>query len=53
MSLRDITNYKSGEFNINPYQGLLKDKENLKYKFGTAKLYPNPSEYSKFKNICD
>lgn len=53
MSLRDIVEYKKGIVKINPYQGLLEGKDNYKFKFGIAKLYPTPSEYVKFKDICD
>ena len=53
MSLRDIVNYKTGEIKTNPYQGLLKGKEKSEFKLGKAKLYPSPSEYYKFKDICD
>ena len=53
MSLKDIVNYKTGEIKINPYQGLLRGKEDSEFKFGQAKLYPTPSEYGKFEDICD
>jgi hypothetical protein len=53
VSLRDIVEYKMGIVQIKPYQGLLKGKENSKFDFGKAKLYPNPSEYVNFKDICD
>jgi len=53
MSLRDIVDYKTGIVKTNPYQGLLKGTEKSKFKFGKAKLYPTPSEYEKFKDICD
>lgn len=53
MSLRDIIEYKEGLVERSPYQGLLKNKENTKFKFGMDLIYPNPNEYSKFKDICD
>jgi hypothetical protein len=53
MSLKDIVNYKTGIIKTNPYQGLLKGKEDSEFKFGNAKLYPSPSEYGKFEDICD
>ena len=53
MSLRDIIEYKAGLVERSPYQGLLKNMENTKFKFGMNLIYPNPNEYSKFKDICD
>jgi len=53
MSIRDIVNYNTGIVKTNPYQGLLKGKENSKFRFGKGILFPTPSEYSKFKDICD
>jgi hypothetical protein len=53
MSLRDIIEYKAGIVKNSPYLGLLKDKENSKYKFGKGRVYPSLDEYSKFKDLCD
>jgi hypothetical protein len=53
MSLSDVVNYKKGLIKTNPYQGLLKGKDKSVFNFGKAKIYPTPSEYYKFKDICD
>jgi DNA polymerase type B, organellar and viral len=53
MSLQDIVAYKNKIIKNNPYQGLLKGKEGSNFNFGSAKLYPSPSEYDKFEDICD
>ena len=53
VSLRDIVEYKTGVINKNPYQGLLKGKNNLKYNFGKGVLYPASEDYSKFNDLCD
>lgn len=47
-SLRDIVEYNLGLVKIDPYQGLLKGKENLNFNFGNGKFYPTPSEFDKF-----
>nr|QWO71407.1 DNA polymerase [Termitomyces sp. K2P1] len=52
-SLREIVEFKSGIVKTNPYQGLLKGKEKLKFKLGQGKIYPTPSEYEKYEDICD
>ncbi len=53
VSLRDIVEYKTGIVKTNPYQGLLKGKENSKFKLGNGLLFPAPNEYSKYNDLCD
>jgi len=53
ISLKDITDFKSRKQVQNPYIGLLKGKEDSKYKLGKLHILPKPSDYHKYDNIAD
>lgn len=55
MSLKDIENYKTGIIKTNPYQGLLKGKEESEFKFGKLLAYKQEmaeSEIAQLKEIA-
>jgi len=55
ISLKDIQDFKNNlqqQLN-NPYIGLLRDKEDSKYKFGKLQILPKSYEYNKYENIAD